>query len=208
MWMYPGPSCFDCSFSTKLDDVEINVWIRGILVHGANQNSSPSPCPLREGVISPWTISQPLRHRVPWVRRYADCTYQVLSALRPRPSPRDVGDEVESMCSQVIVVERLLHETLASVHQNIMRPIRVSLKREAKSCPHPNDFLHALLFLMCFVSTALVSEQRGCAYVAGGGDPGAGGGHRHRGRPCRSNACCRDFCPRSYYDARQRRPPC
>jgi hypothetical protein len=56
MWMYPGPSCPDRSFYTKMDDAEINTRIRGILVHGANQNSSPSPIPLRGGVVSP-TVS-------------------------------------------------------------------------------------------------------------------------------------------------------
>jgi hypothetical protein len=41
-----------------------------------------------------------------------------------------VGDEAASACSQVTTVERLLHDTLASVDQNILRPIQVSLKRE------------------------------------------------------------------------------
>jgi hypothetical protein len=36
---------------------------------------------------------------------------------------RRVGDEVESVYSQVTTVERLLHEMMASVHWNIMRPI-------------------------------------------------------------------------------------
>jgi hypothetical protein len=52
MWMYPGPSCTDCSFSTELDDTEINAQIRGILVQGVNQNSGPSLVPVREGVVS------------------------------------------------------------------------------------------------------------------------------------------------------------
>jgi hypothetical protein len=41
-----------------------------------------------------------------------------------------VGDEAESVCSWVAAAERLLYETLASVHQNILRPIRVSVKRK------------------------------------------------------------------------------
>jgi hypothetical protein len=53
-WMYPGPSCLNRSFFAELDNVEIEAWIRGILVRGANHNSNPSPIPLREGVISPW----------------------------------------------------------------------------------------------------------------------------------------------------------
>jgi hypothetical protein len=53
MWMYPEPSCPDCSFSAELDNAEINAQIRGILIHGANQNSGPKPVPLRERVVSP-----------------------------------------------------------------------------------------------------------------------------------------------------------
>jgi hypothetical protein len=54
MCMYPGPSCPDHSFSTELDNTEIDARIQGILVHGANQNASPSLIPLRGAVISPW----------------------------------------------------------------------------------------------------------------------------------------------------------
>jgi hypothetical protein len=53
MWMYPAPSCPDRSFSAELDDAEINAWIWGILVHGANQNPGSSMIPLRGGVINP-----------------------------------------------------------------------------------------------------------------------------------------------------------
>jgi hypothetical protein len=52
MWLYPRPSCPDCSFSAELDDLEIDSWIRRILTLGAHRNSGPSPAPLREGVIS------------------------------------------------------------------------------------------------------------------------------------------------------------
>jgi hypothetical protein len=41
---------------------------------------------------------------------------------------RWVGVEAESMCLQVTTAERLLHEMLTSVHQNIFLPIRVSLR--------------------------------------------------------------------------------
>jgi hypothetical protein len=53
MCMYPGPSCPDHSFSTELDNTEIDARIQGILVHGANQNPSPNLIPLRGVVISP-----------------------------------------------------------------------------------------------------------------------------------------------------------
>jgi hypothetical protein len=69
---------------------------------------------------------------------------------------RRVGDEAESACSQVTAMETLLHEMVASVHQNIQRPIQISLKREAKSCPHSNGFLHALSFFLCSIFVALV----------------------------------------------------
>jgi hypothetical protein len=39
-----------------------------------------------------------------------------------------VGVEAESMCLQVTTAERLLHEMLTSVHQNIFLSIRVSLR--------------------------------------------------------------------------------
>jgi hypothetical protein len=68
-----------------------------------------------------------------------------------------VEDEAEFVCLQVITAERLLHEMLASVHQNILRLIRVSVKRGTKSCPHSHGLLHAFSFLLYFVSIALVS---------------------------------------------------
>jgi hypothetical protein len=63
---------------------------------------------------------------------------------------RWVEDEAESTCLQVAIAERLLHEMLASAHRNILRPIWVSLKRGAKSCPHSNGFLRAFSSLPCF----------------------------------------------------------
>jgi hypothetical protein len=54
MLMYLGLSCPNRSFSAELDGTEINTRIRGILVHGANQNSGNRLVPLREGAISPW----------------------------------------------------------------------------------------------------------------------------------------------------------
>jgi hypothetical protein len=71
------------------------------------------------------------------------------------PSPidwRQVGDKVESTCSHVATTEMLLHKTLASVNQNILRPIWVGLKREKKPPAHlrlPSCFLipSCILFL-------------------------------------------------------------
>jgi hypothetical protein len=48
---------------------------------------------------------------------------------------------VEFTCSQVTVVERLLHEALASVSLNILHPIQVSLKKERKTCMYASSFL-------------------------------------------------------------------
>jgi hypothetical protein len=43
---------------------------------------------------------------------------------------RRVEDEAEFACSQVTTAERLLHETLASVHWKILHPVQVSLRRD------------------------------------------------------------------------------
>jgi hypothetical protein len=67
-----------------------------------------------------------------------------------------VEDKAEFVCSEVAALERLLHETLASVHRNILRPFQVSLKREIKSCLHSHGLLHALISPMfCFHSSCL-----------------------------------------------------
>jgi hypothetical protein len=60
------------------------------------------------------------------------------------------------VCSQVATTERLLHETLAPIHQNILRPIQVSLRRE-KILPSflwlpPNSFIPPVF---CFHSSCL-----------------------------------------------------
>jgi hypothetical protein len=47
----------------------------------------------------------------------------------------------EFVCSLVTTVERLLPETLTSVSRNILRPIRISLKKERKTCLCASGFL-------------------------------------------------------------------
>jgi hypothetical protein len=64
-------------------------------------------------------------------------------------------DEVDDAWSHVVTAERLLHEMLATMHQNILHPIWVSLKRET-SCPQFSGFLRALSSLRYFVFIALV----------------------------------------------------
>jgi hypothetical protein len=52
----------------------------------------------------------------------------------PTSSPinwRRVENEAKSAFSQVAIAERLLHEALASVHHNFLRPVWVSLRKEA-----------------------------------------------------------------------------
>jgi hypothetical protein len=66
---------------------------------------------------------------------------------------RRLGDEAKSMCSQVATADMLLHETLASVDQNILGSIRVGLKKEKKLPTH-------LIPLLRFVSTAPVLGRR------------------------------------------------
>jgi hypothetical protein len=45
MWMYPGSSCLDRSFSTELDDTEIKTQIQGVLSHGADLNLGSGSIP-------------------------------------------------------------------------------------------------------------------------------------------------------------------
>jgi hypothetical protein len=52
MWLYPGPSCLDRSFSNELSEAKINTRIQNILDHGANLNPGAGPAPLREGVAN------------------------------------------------------------------------------------------------------------------------------------------------------------
>jgi hypothetical protein len=64
------------------------------------------------------------------------------SSFLPLPIDwRWVEDNTEFTCLQVTTAERLLHETLASVSQNILRPIRASLKKERKTCLCAPGFL-------------------------------------------------------------------
>jgi hypothetical protein len=67
-----------------------------------------------------------------------------------------VGDVVESACSPVTAAERLLDDMMASINENIMRPIWVSLKREETLARMP--LASSLLShpLLCYVSVALV----------------------------------------------------
>jgi hypothetical protein len=82
---------------------------------------------------------------------------------------RRVGDEAKFPCSQVIVVDRLLHETLASIDRNILRPIWVSVKKERKFCLCASHFFHSLssppMFCFCIscpgvAQTCLRCRQR------------------------------------------------
>jgi hypothetical protein len=80
------------------------------------------------------------------------------------PKFKILGCDIESACSHVAVMERLLHETLASVGQNILRPIRVSLQKERKSCLCASGFLHTfssppvLCFCNFYPRAALLAE--------------------------------------------------
>jgi hypothetical protein len=63
-----------------------------------------------------------------------------------------VEDNAAFACSQVIDAERLLLETLASVGQNILRLIRVSLKKGGKvSCAPPASFEVPYFLLSLFL---------------------------------------------------------
>jgi hypothetical protein len=49
---------------------------------------------------------------------------------------RRVENEAESACSQVATMEWLLHETLASVHRNILHLVQVSSEKGGKISAH------------------------------------------------------------------------
>jgi hypothetical protein len=70
-----------------------------------------------------------------------------------------VERETDLVCSQVASVERLLHQTLASIHLNILCPVQVSLgKKNEKNHPRiPNGFLYAYL-LFCVMFLQLLSQ--------------------------------------------------
>jgi hypothetical protein len=78
------------------------------------------------------------------------------SFLPPPINWRQLGDETEFVCSWVTTTERLLHDMLASVNQNIPRPIWVSPKREENLVCIPLASYTLSHPLMCFVSIALV----------------------------------------------------
>jgi hypothetical protein len=52
MWLYPGPSCLDRSFSNESSEADINSRIHKVLDHGANMNPGADLAHLREGVGS------------------------------------------------------------------------------------------------------------------------------------------------------------
>jgi hypothetical protein len=76
------------------------------------------------------------------------------SFLPPPINWRRVGDETEFACSQDVTVERLLHKSLASVHQNILCLIRGSLKREKHLARIPlvSSALHHFYGILFFIA--------------------------------------------------------
>jgi hypothetical protein len=74
--------------------------------------------------------------------------------LSPHIDWRRVEDNAEFVCSQVTVVDRLLHETLASVGRDILCLIQISLKKERKVCQCVSGFLRVSSLPPIFVSTA------------------------------------------------------
>jgi hypothetical protein len=70
-----------------------------------------------------------------------------------------VESKAELPCSQVTTVEQLLHQTLTSIHCNILHPVQVSLgKKNEKNPPRiPNGFLCAYL-LFCVLLLQLLSQ--------------------------------------------------
>jgi hypothetical protein len=88
------------------------------------------------------------------------------SSLGSASSPiswRRVQNEAELACSQVTTVERILHDTLASVHRNILRSTQVSLRKRKTTDPVSTRsvFLHAHLPSPCiwFLAGSLASAN-------------------------------------------------
>jgi hypothetical protein len=66
---------------------------------------------------------------------------------------RRVESEAELACSQVTTMEQLLHQTLSSIHRNILHPVQVILRKKNEKNPSriPDGFLYAyLLFRVLF----------------------------------------------------------
>jgi hypothetical protein len=72
-------------------------------------------------------------------------------------SRMQVENEAELACSQVTTAEWMLHDTLASIHHNILCPIQVSLRKRKTDDPvcTPSIFLHAHLPSPCIAPQLL-----------------------------------------------------
>jgi hypothetical protein len=106
-----------------------------------------------------------------------------LDSVPPPINWRQVENEAKSMSSQVATTERLLHEALASVHHNILHPVWVSLRKEAKIQFVLQWLPPCLLIFLCFASVASILGQRRCHCIAGGGCPSMGSYRCCRGGP-------------------------
>jgi hypothetical protein len=128
--------------------------------------------------------------------------------VSPPVNWRQVESEAELARSQVTTMERLLHQTLALVHHNILHPFQVNLgKTKRKNPPHiPNGFLCAYLLFSHLTPKASISRQHRCYRPIGRGGLGARGHHHCRGRLRCGHACHRDFCSGSRYGVEQCRP--
>jgi hypothetical protein len=126
--------------------------------------------------VLPWVMwPQPLYPQVLRILWYLDSTCWALPSFCPHPLiGGGWGAEVESACLLVATTERLLHDMLASVDQNNLRTIWVSLKREENLARIPLASSTLSHPLACFVSAALVLRQRGRACIASGGNPSTG----------------------------------
>jgi hypothetical protein len=72
-----------------------------------------------------------------------------------------VLSEADLACSQVTTMERLLHQTLASVHGNILHPVQVSLRKKSeKSFLYPQQLPLCLLalFFLCVLFLQVLSQ--------------------------------------------------
>jgi hypothetical protein len=87
--------------------------------------------------------------------------------VSPSINWRWVEGEAQLVCLQAATVERLLHDTLASIYRNILHPVQVSLRWELCFCD--NGIFSVYLFFSRLAPTAPIPAQHGCCSPTGGG---------------------------------------
>jgi hypothetical protein len=77
--------------------------------------------------------------------------------VSPSINWRWVEGEAQLVCLQAATVERLLHDTLASIYRNILHPVQVSLRWELCFCD--NGIFSVYLFFSHVLLPQLLSQH-------------------------------------------------